>query len=86
MKNKKFERNEINIDWVKYIELAKEKGSPIYDMLYDKIEILNDSMNKGNLAIKNMPSVVAICHNDMDSKNVLWINDEFRLIDLECLG
>ena len=28
----------------------------------------------------------AICHNDMDSKNVLWNGDEFRLIDLECLG
>jgi len=86
LKNEKYERNEINIDWAKYIELAKEKESPIYNILYDKIEILNDSMNKGNLAIKHVPNIVSICHNDMDSKNVLWINDEFKLIDLECLG
>lgn len=28
----------------------------------------------------------ALCHNDMDSKNVLWQGDDFRIIDLECLG
>jgi len=30
--------------------------------------------------------VTALCHNDMDPKNVLWRGDEFRIIDLECLG
>ena len=43
-------------------------------------------MSKGNAAFKKMPSVKAICHNDMDSKNVLWLGDAFKLIDLECLG
>ena len=37
-----------NINWQYYIDLAKDKKSPIYDMLFDKIDILNDSMNKGN--------------------------------------
>ena len=42
-------------------------------------------MTKVNEAIKKLLPVKAICHNDMDSKNVLWIGDEFKLIDLECL-
>lgn len=82
----KYERDEIDINWNYYINLAKEKNSPIYEMLYDKVDILNDSMNKSNIAIKKLSNIVTICHNDMDSKNVLWINDDFKLIDLECLG
>ena len=35
-----------NIDWKYYIDLAKEKESPIYDMLFDKIDLLNESMKK----------------------------------------
>lgn len=79
------EVNKKNIDWNYYINLAKEKKSPIYEMLYDKIDILNDSMNNGNQSIYKLPNVKAICHNDMDSKNVMWINKDFKLIDLECL-
>ena len=75
-----------NINWKYYIELAKEKSSPIYDMLFDKIDLLNVSMNKGNEVFDKLPNYIAVCHNDMDSKNVLWKDDEFKLIDLECLG
>ena len=85
-KNHEFIRNEIHVDFSKYIDLAKKVNSPIYDLLHDKIEILNESMNNGNKAIKNMPKVSSICHNDMDSKNVLWIKDDYKIIDLECLG
>lgn len=74
-----------NINWQYYIDLAKEKNSPIYDMLYDKLEILNQSMYKGNEVVDKLPNYVAVCHNDLDSKNILWINDEFKIIDLECL-
>ena len=33
-----------------------------------------------------LPRVEAVCHNDMDPKNVLWQGADFRIIDLECLG
>ena len=75
-----------NIDWKYYIDLAQEKKSSIYEMLFDKIDLLNDSMNNGNDVIDKLPNYIALCHNDLDSKNVLWINDEFKIIDLECLG
>lgn len=86
LKNETFERNEIHIDWQKYVELAKDMNSPIYDIIKDNVDLFNDSMSKGNTAFKKMPSVKAICHNDMDGKNVLWLGDAFKLIDLECLG
>jgi Ser/Thr protein kinase RdoA (MazF antagonist) len=37
-------------------------------------------------AAYRLPPMVALCHNDMDPKNVLWQGGEFRIIDLECLG
>ena len=58
----------------------------INDIIFDKIDILNDSMNKGNQVVDKLPNYVAVCHNDLDSKNVLWMNNDFKIIDLECLG
>ena len=74
-----------NINWKYYIDLSKEKQSPIYDLIFDKLDLLNESMKKGNEVVNKLPNYIAICHNDLDSKNVLWINDEFKIIDLECL-
>lgn len=85
LKNEPFEKDEMHVDWQKYIELAKDMNSPICDYIKDYADLFNDSMAKGNEAIKKLPPVKAICHNDMDSKNVLWIGDEFKMIDLECL-
>lgn len=84
--NKDFSDKEKNIDFKYYVDLCRKKESPIYELLYDKIDILNDSMNKGNKAIKNLPNYYSICHNDMDSKNVMWLNNDYKIIDLECLG
>ncbi len=86
LKNEPFEQDDMRIDWQKYIDLAKRMNSLVYDYIKDYVDLFNGSMTKGNIAIKKMPSVKAICHNDMDSKNVLWLGDEFKLIDLECLG
>lgn len=84
--NKKFSANKKSIDFKYYIDLSKDKNSPIYNLLFDKLDILNDSLNKGNEVINRMPEYCSICHNDMDPKNVLWINNDFRIIDLECLS
>ena len=37
-------------------------------------------------AVRRLPKEEALCHNDMDPKNVLWRGEDFRIIDLECLG
>lgn len=38
------------------------------------------------LASARLPQRTALCHNDMDAKNVLWQGSDFHIIDLECLG
>lgn len=35
LKNEPFEKDEMHIDWQKYIELAKDMNSPIYDYRYN---------------------------------------------------
>lgn len=37
-------------------------------------------------AARSLPQMSALCHNDMDPKNVLWRGTDFRIIDLECVG
>ena len=86
LKEENWNEDTKNIDWKYYIDLAKEKESPIYDMLYDKIDLLNESMKMGNGVVNQLPNYIAVCHNDLDSKNVLWIEDNYKIIDLECLG
>lgn len=74
-----------NIDWNYYVTIAKKQNSTIYDILQNNINLLYESMKKGNQVIDQLPQYSAICHNDLDSKNVLWINHEYKIIDLECL-
>lgn len=85
MVSKPYRRNLINIDWDYYIALAKEQDSVVFDLLNANQELFFESQNSGNIAIYNIPSAVSICHNDMDCKNVLWLNEDFKIIDLECL-
>jgi len=49
-------------------------------------DMLHECQRRANEAFGRLPAVTAICHSDMDSKNVLWRGDECRIIDLECLG
>lgn len=78
-------RNEIHVDWDSYIEQLETKNQELCQLLKDHRAILYESQTNGNLAIKKLPKVVCICHNDMDSKNVLWKGTDCRLIDLESL-
>jgi len=76
----------LHIDWDFYITLLSRKNEELYYLLKDNRTLLYESQEKGNTASKKLPSVLSICHNDMDCKNVLWIGSDFRIIDLECLS
>lgn len=47
------------------------------------LTLVSEAMEEANA---RLPRVDALCHNDMDPKNVLWQGGDFRIIDLECLG
>lgn len=83
--NSKYIASKKDIDFSYYIDLAYEKSSPIYELICDKLDILNKSVENGNKVCDKLPSYISICHNDMDPKNVLWLDDDYRIIDLECL-
>lgn len=48
----------------------------------DLLKRLTDRSNEARL---RLPRRQRICHNDLDTKNVLWKDETFRVIDLECL-
>jgi len=79
-------RNDLNIDWDFYIELAREKCPDILELLKVNKELLYKSQADGNDALKRISDTTVISNGDMDSKNVLWVGGEPQIIDLECLG
>ena len=80
------EKNDVVIDWDFYIAKAKDICPKVSKVLSVNKELLYKSMEKGNLAYKEIPKIVCVSNGDMDSKNVLWIDDKPQIIDLECLN
>ncbi|MDE5996020.1 MAG: phosphotransferase, partial [Eubacterium sp.] len=80
------EKNDIVINWDFYIEKAKEICPKVSKILLANKELLYKSMEKGNSAYKRIPKIVSVSNGDMDSKNVLWVDDKPKIIDLECLN
>ncbi|MDE5859893.1 MAG: aminoglycoside phosphotransferase family protein, partial [Oscillospiraceae bacterium] len=79
-------RDEMRIDWNFYLGLLSDKNSELYGLVRKNTSLLYEMQEKGNAAVKILPPITAVCHNDMDCKNVLWSGHEFRIIDLECLS
>lgn len=77
---------DMQIDWDFYLIKMEKENIQLYEILKDSYVQIIESQNNGNRARKNLPGVCAICHNDMDCKNVLWNGEDYRIIDLECLS
>lgn len=76
----------LSIDWDGLIEPFATADPEMHALLRRSRDLLYELQSLANAAIPRLPAVSAICHNDMDSKNVLWHGDECRIIDLECLN
>lgn len=85
-KKSPYNRNEISVDWDHYINKLADKNMELHYLLKENRTLLYESQEKGNAAIKNIPPIISICHNDMDSKNVLWSGNDCLVIDLECIS
>lgn len=85
VRQEKVQIDEFHGDWALYMNRLEEENSELAGMMRENLKLLADCQESANKALQRIPDVVAICHNDMDSKNVLWKNGEFRIIDLECL-
>lgn len=76
----------LHIDWDREISSLAQKHPELGKLLKAKRDLLVESQEKGNAAHTKLPSYMAVCHRDLDCKNVLWNQDDFRIIDLECLA
>lgn len=82
---KPFAVEKICVDWDTYIVLAAERCPEIAGELKNNRELLYLGQREFNAALENIPAVTCICDGDMDSKNVLWVDENPVIIDLECL-
>lgn len=74
------------VDWDFYLSEMERTDQRLYDLLRSCRALLAESQENGNRARKKLPHILAVCHNDMDCKNVLWNGADYRIIDLECLS
>lgn len=70
-KREPIQREPLAFDWDGFGLSAEDKA------------LLKELQQAANTAV--LPPLSAICHNDMDPKNVLWNSTDCRVIDLECL-
>ena len=73
-------------DFAEYASLAKERKSPVAELLSDNPGLLRSATEKLNEARRNLPAIQSICDDDMDPKNVMWFEGNPYVIDLECLS
>lgn len=74
-----------NVDFAALYEYALKKESVIASLLETDISLLESAQNSLNEARKRLPSMSAICNDDMDPKNIMWHDGVAHIIDLECL-
>ncbi len=60
---------------------TRKEGAALHRALPQLIRVTHAMQ----LAAARLPRMEALCHNDMDAKNVLFARDDFRIIDLECI-
>ena len=76
------------IPWHELAEklLSAEDAHAEGELLRSALSMLTLVTAAAEDATRRLSRMEALCHNDMDPKNVLWRGDDFRIIDLECLG
>lgn len=76
----------VSVDWSSLYRALKEVDGELFQRLGEKLPLLCQFQERSSRACRRIPTTSAICHNDMDPKNVLWTSMEYRIIDLECLS
>ena len=76
---------ESRIDWHAYARRAAETDPETAAALEANIPLLEAAGRELDRAAAALPGICCISDEDMDPKNVMWLNGEPVVIDLECL-
>lgn len=74
------------IDWDQLLLRLEKENRELFSEVKPHRSLLCLLQERGNSALPFLPRAAAICHNDLDPKNVLWNGGAYRVIDLECLS
>ena len=74
------------IDWNYYLHKGKENNTEWVNLLIEIIDKLYDWNAQANKSAKQLASDMVISHGDLDSKNVMWNQDNPIIIDWESAG
>jgi Ser/Thr protein kinase RdoA (MazF antagonist) len=80
------DQSERFIDWSSYVQEGQSCKAIWADSLNQVSERLYDLTSRASLATKMLQSVRVISHGDLDTKNVLWLENDPIVIDWESAG
>lgn len=80
-----FTSEKINVDWDTYIRLVNTRCPEIAEELKNCRDLLYSGQYEYNETLENIPGLTCLCNGDMDSKNVLWVDENPWIIELESL-
>lgn len=73
-------------DWAGHVRALASAQPELSGRLKAALPLLEELERRAAEALPRLPRGLAICHHDMDRKNVLWAGEDYRVIDLECLS
>lgn len=74
------------IDWNYYVQRGKEKNAVWVNLLQEIVNKLYHWNAQANESANLLAKDVVISHRDLDSKNVMWMEDNPFIIDWESAG
>lgn len=77
-----YENSILSIDWENFLNKAKEQKVDWLELFETNIENFNKWQKVANKAYSKL-KYLSVCHNDMDIKNIMWVEDEPFIIDWE---
>lgn len=73
-------------DWNYYLQKGQENNAVWVNLLLEIINKLYEWNAQANKSVKQLASDMVISHRDLDSKNVMWSQDNPIIIDWESAG
>ena len=73
-------------DWNYYLQQGQENNTVWVNQLLEIIDKLYEWNDQANKSAKQLASDMVISHRDLDSKNVMWSQDNPIIIDWESAG